>query len=428
MDSNGFLRIEKRPLQHWLLLWILFLPFLWGAVFQLLSLPSIVKYTADVAWIVLLGLMLSPKVIKVEKKIQPLVLMVVMFFLYCLFLYLTNYQSIIYFLWGMRNNFRYYVFFFAIVLYFQEADIGKILDFIDWLFWINIPIVFVQYFLLGYEQDFLGGILGVEAGVNAVMIIFFTIVLSRSLLKYMEQKEPTWLCGTKCAVALFIAALAELKFFFILFVIILIMAAFFTTFSWRKVLFFAFCAALVSLASMLLVTLFGFENFLSIENIWEAATQEHYSTEATVNRLSAIPTLAATVITDAKDRFLGFGLGNCDTSAFAICNTPFYRMYGHLRYTFFSIAFLFLEVGYIGIALYISFFVICFVLIRRRLREGKCNTEHGRIALVMAVLAIILVFYNASLRAEGGYIVYFILATPFLDSAQNVPDEGTITS
>jgi hypothetical protein len=206
------------------------------------------------------------------------------------------------------------------------------------------------------------------------------------------------------------------------------MTAFMTAFSWQKVLFLAFCAALVSFASTLLVVLFGFENFLSFESIWEAATQDHYSSEETVNRLSAIPTLALTVITDIKDRFFGFGLGNCDTSAFAICNTPFYRMYGHLRYTFFSVAFLFLEVGYIGIALYIAFFVICFILTRRRLREGKCNSEHGRIALIMAVLAIILVFYNASLRAEAGYIVYFILAIPFLDSAQNVPDKGTITS
>ena len=428
MKTKGFLQINKRPLTYWLLLWIFFLPILWGAIFQLLSLPSVVKYTADIAWVLLLCFMLAPKTITVDKKISPLVLWIVAFFLYCLVLYLTNYQSIVYFLWGMRNNFRYYVFFFAVVLYFKEMDVSKILEVVDILFWLNLPITLIQYFFLGYEQDFLGGVFGVESGVNAVSIIFFTIVLSRSLLKYMERQESSLLCGAKCAVALFIAALAELKFFFVLFVIILVMTALLTAFSWRKVLFFAFCAALVSVASALLVVLFGFEDFLSFESVWKAATQDRYSGEETINRLSAIPTLAATVITDVKDRFLGFGLGNCDTSAFAICNTPFYQMYGHLRYTFFSIAFLFLEVGYVGIALYISFFVICFILIRQRLKKGKCNTEHGRIALVMAVLAIILVFYNASLRAEGGYIVYFILATPFLDSAQNVPDKGTIIS
>ena len=397
MDSNRLLRIKKKPLQNWLLLWILFLPFLWGTFFQLLSLPSIVKYTADVAWVVLLGLMLSPKVIQVEKKIRPLVSMVVVFFLYCLLLYLINYQSIVYFLWGMRNNFRYYVFFFAIVLFFEEADVGKILDFMDGLFWFNILVSFIQYFFLGYEQDNLGGIFGVERGCNALTIIFFTIVLSRSLLRYMEKKESGWLCGTRCASALFLAALAELKLFFILFVIILIMTAISTAFSWRKVLFFVFCAALVSLTSTLLVSLFGFENFLSFEKIWELAINESYSGEKTVNRLSAISSLAATIITDFKDRLFGLGLGNCDTSTFAICNTPFYQMYGHLKYTYFSSAFLFLEVGYIGIALYISFFVTCFVLIRQRLKEEKCNTEHGRIALIMAVLAILLVFYNAVL-------------------------------
>ena len=287
----------------------------------------------------------------------------------------------------------------------------------------------IQYFVFGYEQDYLGGIFGVESGVNAVAIIFFTIVLSRSLLKYMEDEESTLLCFSKCAVALFIAALAELKFFFVLFIIILVMTAFMTSFSWKKVVFFAVCAALISLASTLLVVLFGFDDFLSFEKIWEVATQEHYSSEDTVNRLSAIPTLSATVITEVKDRIFGYGLGNCDTSAFAICNTPFYKMYGHMRYTFFSAAFLFLEVGYIGLALYVIFFIICFALTRRRLKEGKCNTEHGRIALIMAVLAMILVVYNASLRAEAGYIVYFILAIPFLDASPKLQiDSNIITS
>jgi hypothetical protein len=266
-----------------------------------------------------------------------------------------------------------------------------------------------------YEQDYLGGIFGVESGSNAMTIIFFTIVLSRSMLKYMEKNESFWLCASKCVVALLFAALAELKFFFVFFMVILIVSALLTSFSFRKVLIFIVCAALVFLGSTLLEALFDFEDFLSFESIWESATQEHYSTDQTVNRLSAIPTLSKLLVPELRDRFLGFGLGNCDTSAFAICNTPFYQLYGYLRYTFFSAAFLFLEVGYIGLAFYIGFFVLVFVLVRNRMKKGLCDKLHGRIALIMALLSVILVFYNASLRAEAGYMVYFILALPFLD-------------
>ena len=415
METKGILRIEKKPITYWLIFWIVALPLTWGMIFQFLSLPAFVKYTADVAWIGLLCCMVFRRTINIDKKIFPLVILVASFFLYCLVMYLLNYQSIIYFLWGMRNNFRFYVLFFAVVLYFLESDADKSFQILDVLFWVNVPITLIQYFVLHYKQDFLGGIFGVESGANASTIIFFTIVLSRSMLKYMERKESFALCASKCVVALFFSALAELKFFFVFFIIIMVMSAFLTSFSWRKLLIFTVCAVLIFFTSTLLVTLFDFEGFMSFEKIWEAATQEHYSSDKTVNRLSAIPTLSEMLVPKFKDRLFGFGLGNCDTSSFSICNTPFYQTYGYLRYSFFSAAFLFLEVGYIGLLLYVLFFAFAFLLIMNRIKRGLCNELHGRIALVMIVLSIVLVVYNSSLRAEAGYMVFFVLALPFID-------------
>lgn len=422
METTRLLYVEKKPMPYWLIIWIFALPMLWGFLFHLLALPDFVKYTADVAWMCLLFVMISGSHIRVEKKIVPLVLLVLGFFLYTLVLYLLNYQTLIYFLWGLRNNFRYYVFFFAVTMYLQERDADRMFKFLDLLFWINIPVTLWQYFVRGFAQDYLGGIFGTTVGVNASTILFFTIVLSRSLLRYMEREEPFWICGIKCATALFISALAELKFFFIFFVIILIMATLLTSFSFRKFLAFLVCALLVSVASSLLVNLFGFEDFMSIEKVWQNATQAHYSSDKTVNRLSAIPTLANTVVPNWDDRVFGMGLGNCDTSSFEICNTPFFQTHGYLRYTYFSVAFLFLEVGYVGLLLYVAFFTVCAVLIWNRIRRGRCNPLHGRIALIMAVLAHILVVYNAVLRTEAGYLVFLILAIAFLEREEDDPD------
>ena len=311
-------------------------------------------------------------------------------------------------------------------MYLTYEDAEKSFRIFDILFWVNVPITLIQYFVFHYKQDYLGGIFGIESGANASTIIFFTIVLSRSLLRYMEKEESFSLCGAKCVAALFISALAELKFFFVFFIIMLVIAAFFTSFSWRKLLIFATGGALVVVTSTLLVTLFDFEGFLSFENIWKAATQRHYSSDKTVNRLSAIPVLAEMLVPKFSDRLFGFGLGNCDTSSFAICNTPFYQIHGHLRYTFFSAAFLFLEVGYMGILLYSAFFVMCFFMIWKRIKSGACDRLHGQTALIMAVLAVVLIIYNSSLRAEAGYMVYFVLALPFVGaSPKNVPLKGT---
>ena len=61
-----------------------------------------------------------------------------------------------------------------------------------------------------------------------------------------------------------------------------------------------------------------------------------------------------------------------------------------------------------------AFFAVCFYLIRKRVKEGLCDTLSGQVALIMSVLSIILIVYNASLRAEAGYMVYFVLALPFV--------------
>ena len=72
METTRLLYVEKKPMPHWLIIWIFALPMLWGVLFHLLALPDFVKYTADVAWVCLLFFMLSGSRIQVEKKIVPL--------------------------------------------------------------------------------------------------------------------------------------------------------------------------------------------------------------------------------------------------------------------------------------------------------------------------------------------------------------------
>ena len=408
------LRIKKRPFPAWMILWIVVLPFLWGTFFDLLHLPSILKYTADVAWVILLGFLLVCLKVRIDRRLLNIVLLVTVFFIYCLILYFLNYQSPFYFLWGFRNNFRYYVLFFSFTMFLTADDAERIYNVMDILFWVNAAVIFIQYFALGYKQDNLGGLFGIVPGCNAMNIIFLFIVLGRSLLKYMERREAFWLCFVKCAVSLAVAAFAEMKFFFVVFVLLLGMSMLITSFSWRKLIICTIGIILVMAGSALLTSLFDFENFMSLENIWNLATQEHYSSQETVNRLSALPTLARTVITDPLDRLFGLGLGNCDTSAFAICNTPFFATFGHLRYTYFSCAILFLEVGYLGLILYLAFFVLCFIEYRKIIKQDGESSVNVKLAVMMTVLALLLVFYNNSLRIEIGYLVYLVLAVPFI--------------
>ena len=43
--------------------------------------------------------------------------------------------------------------------------------------------------------------------------------------------------------------------------------------------------------------------------------------------------------------------------------------------------------------------------------------------MIMSIVCFILTFYNSSLRMETGYIAFFVLALPFVDSKINEPQE-----
>lgn len=410
----GKIKIKKRTFPEWLTKYIFIFPLIMSFFLEFLRLPSVVKYTVDVAWLLVLISMLIRKRASMRPKYSPMVIFILGFFLYTLIVYLFNFQSPFYYLWGVRNSFRFYVAFIAFAMLFEEDEVSFSLKILDALFWVNAVISFIQFFLMGYQQDHLGGIFGIEKGCNAYSIIFFSFIVGKSVLSFMDKKEKAWVCFLKCGISLLISAMAELKFFFIVFLLILILATVLTKFSWRKFSLLFISAVLVMLTSSLLTAIFGAGGDLSLDRIIELATATNYATAKDLGRLTAIPTIARRILTEIPAQIFGMGLGNCDTSSFAICNTPFYQSYQSLHYSWFSSAFLFLETGYVGLLAYLSFFVMVFFLARKNLRSGSSDELFCQIGMIMAIVCVILTFYNSSLRTEIGYLAFFALALPFI--------------
>lgn len=412
-NHKGLVYIKKRNFPEVLAALIFLFPFIMAFLLEFLKIPGFIKYTVDAMYICAFLFMYFRKNTLLKKKIAPFAIFALCFFLYCLIVYLFNFQSPFYFLWGVRNNFRFYISFLLFATVFNEDDIHGFLKFTDVIFWVNAAVTAFQFFVLGLRQDYLGGIFGVEKGCNAFTIIFLIIVVGKSLLLFMGKEQNAVKCFTKCGVSLLIAAMAELKFFFILFLVILIFSAVMTKFSFRKVVLLIVAAALLMGSSLLLPVFFGENRALTFENIIETITATNYSTAKDLGRFTAIPTISRNFLTGFFDKLFGMGLGNCDTSSFAICNSQFYRSHSYLNYNWFSSAFLFLETGYIGLFSYLMFYVICYFLARHHMKQGKANPLFCRMSMLMSLLCIVMVFYNSSLRTEAAYMSFFILAMPF---------------
>ncbi|MBE6622771.1 MAG: hypothetical protein E7621_01055 [Ruminococcaceae bacterium] len=420
----GQLQIKKRSFPQWLSLGVFIMPFCLSFLMDILKLPSLTKYTIDLMWCLLLTFLFVSKKIRIKKNITPLVVLVVFWLLYVAFVYLFNYQSIFYFLWGIRNNLRFYIAFMAFASFLEEEDVDLAFNFLDLLFWINIPVSLYQFFVLGCQQDYLGGIFGIERGCNAYTSVFFALIITKSLLRYFEGQEKPGICLLKCGLSLILAAMAELKFYFVLFVIMVLISMIMTKFSWKKFVVLISFALLISFAGSILTFLFGSNEELTFQRIIELTTSENYATGEDLGRFTAIPTIAKSILTHWTDRMFGMGLGNCDTSAFAICNTPFFQKYEYLHYSWFSSAFLFLETGYLGLMLNLSFYFTAMFLSIRRLNKGNGNKLYCQIAIVFSVLCLILTFYNSALRKEVGYIAYFALSLPFICGSESQSEKS----
>lgn len=415
----GTLYIRKRTGCEWMVLLLFGLPFAFSLLTDIFRLPDFIKFSLDIILIALMIIMFTSGRFVFSKKTKPMLVIVMTFLAYTLITYMFHFQSPFYYIWGLRNNFRFYIAFFVFGVFVSYDDAKQWLKFLDVLFWINFVVMLFQFFILNHKQDFLGGIFGTDVGTNGFTLIFFCIIVSKSLLSVFNGTEAVWLCIIKSLVTLLAAAMAEMKFYYFVFIVVLLITSLMTKISKKKVLMLIVGILFVIIGSNLLTALFGFEDFLSLEGIWEYATKENYASDRDINRFSAIFTLSRNVMEDGVDRIFGLGLGNCDVSSIPIFNSQFHQNYGYLHYTWFTGPMVFLEMGIIGLCLYLSFFIGCFVFSVSQKKKGEGDLLFNQLAAVVSIVCILLTFYNSSLRVESAYIVFFILSLPFITKSDS---------
>lgn len=416
MNNTLTIRIPKRTQSEWMCIALILFPFTFGLLIDMLHGPSAIKYAADILWVFLLCTMaynrfriFSPEVRKLRNCFIVLLAVSVVGLI-------LNIYSPLYYLWGFRNQFRFFFFFFSCTVFLRRESAENILDLFDVMFYINFAITLIQYFILGKKQDFLGGIFGVTQGCNAKTLVFLAIVVGKSVLSYLNKQEKAGVCILKGCMALFLAALAELKFFFVLFILIIVMASLMTNFSFRKLILICLSMAGVYVGVLLLTVIFpSWENWFSIESMLATAlSSDGYTGKGDMNRLTSIPIVLERFLQSFDQKLFGLGLGSCDTSAFAFLNTPFYQKYGYLRYNWFTGAFVLLEQGLVGLAVYVAFFVLVYADAGKMEKRERCLPLYSQLARIMVVVSLILNLYNASMRVEEAYLIYFVLAIPFM--------------
>ncbi len=399
--------------------WLIYLQIIYCLVNKLLisqfGAPDMINYATDILMLLTFFFAVKRQIEKREKNylMVPLIIVGCFFCLGTVSAMLQN-GSVVLVVWSYRNLMRFFLFFFSCVVLLKFENVMKIIKIFSVAFFLNVAVASVQFWIQGYAQDNLGGLFGTDMGCNGHINTFLCIYLAYVCVRYMAKKTSFLYFLLVSAGSLYIAALSELKFLFVEYVVILILSIIFSRFSFRVALMIVGACVGLYVGLQLFNTYFpGWE--FSAEQIIDYAGRGGYSTANDLNRLTALQTVTENFLRTPQKLLFGLGLGNCETSAFF--QSPFFAQYGEvLHYTYMIHAFTLLETGWTGLILFLGFFVSVGILgLKWQSRMSDEKRIYCMTAVIVSAMCIAQCFYNNALRVENsGYLAFFVLAIPFI--------------
>ncbi len=416
------IRVENKNRQSKIIQFLTVFILYYLSIKNILGLPSLLNYCIDAIIIILFFQLIFSKY--TEKYYKICLYWVISFFIYTLCTYIINKQPIIQYTWGLRNNFRFYIFFFACIVFLQIKDIQSIFRIFKTAYFINLVLCLFEYFVLHKKGDYLGGIFGIQQGCNGYLNVFLVISCTYQILQYLNRRINIGNGFFVIASASLIAALSELKAFYLELIVIIALGVLLTKFSWRKLSLVFICIVSLVVTINILGSIFpGWQDFFTFNRIYGSLTNG-YSNSQDLGRFSAIATINKTVFENQiLQKIIGLGLGSCDYSSNIMALVSiFYIKYSYLHYQWISIAWLYLETGYIGLVFFNGFFIIILVTLTRIRNKSSSNdlVIYSDTGIIIIICCIIMEFYNISLRQECVCLIYLMLSIPYV-YLKNIP-------
>lgn len=381
-----------------------------------LNAPQYIVFLTDIINALLCLYMLRfPKTLFYENDTKLFHQILEIYIVYLFIDALLNLVPLPMFIWGCRKLLRGLLYFFACIRFLEFEDYIKFLDNMFILQIVNVVLSLYQFFVLGLVQDNLGGIFGTASGCNALSNLFFCVLDTYYIFLYLRDRRALKKLVFVLVSSLLLAALAELKAFFLEFAVIVILVLLVTRFSFKKILLIVGSIFGLSLSLKVFAKYFpGFySRMTTLKDFLQIASD--VGTGYNISRSGAFQEINNYFFNySMRYELLGYGLGGCETSPFEFLTSDFYKAYGSFNYVWLGHAITYLETGALGTVLALAFFLLigCYSLkLRRQYKEFEYELCFS---FVFSMIVIVNFFYNNFIRADIQYFVYFILAFPFV--------------
>lgn len=434
--KKGYLKASCKgsKLCYYLIFWYVIAAVLTG----FLRFPKILVYFGDIInlWLFVKAILKTRGHIYKKDKV---LIAICLFSVVAFFSGLINLQSPFLLLWGIRQNFRYFIFYYSCTVFLQRDDYHILFNFVKIIFWISVPLCIYEALIVSYPigtivGDYVGGIYYGIQGVNAPLNIILIIYCTKALIDYYDKQIKFPVLILILGAAFGMAILAELKVFLVEIVIIVCIVMVRKGLSLRSILLIIFGLFSIGIIIQTFVVVNGSgrsyytTDYLSLSGMIENAFRSSgYDGNGDLNRFFAIQTLTEKFFKNNPLGFLfGLGLGNAEYSmGYDFLTSTFYSMYNWLHYQYFSISFVFIETGILGIITYFLIFINGAI---QGIKYLNKKSSSKTFFYVMVLIMLIMIFYNPSLRNEQcGFILYMILAMPMVYQKDNRLDSRNST-
>lgn len=399
------------------------------------GIPSAIRYLNDLLVAMLCVFLFFEKNIREQIKRAGIRWILLAILLYSTINILTAWTNRVYVplvVWAVRNTYRFFLFWFACVVFLEKSDLDKLFDLLYKMQYVNLLLVAYQFFGLGLKQDALGGIFG--NGGQFGLLVYSILLMSYATAKYMAGEYSGfryWFLNISLCV---ISVLAEIRIYLYMLAVVVVINMVLSRNSLKKiyvvlgmVLLYFLSAALYSVvfpyvdlspnalfaeAKSSSVVIDGLSALVDVD-VLEGIEVESLTGGYNISRLGAFREIDEVFFKgDIIRNLFGYGFGNCEQSGFAIFTSDFYQTYGKLHYHWFMHQHTFLETGYAGV---IGYLLILTAMLLSGYYCFRRNTTDRPIlitGITMTAISFVLFIYNSALRIDYAYLIFFSLAIP----------------
>ncbi len=401
--------IKQKHLIEFQIYYLLIVEFL----IDVLHFPEIIRYVLD-ANAIFIALLAIPKISimlsdKVFRKFNSYVLIYMLAVVLVSLLRSTPVGRV---LWAARNNYLYIVFFLCCAYTIKSVDFEHILKNVVRFQAFNVLCVMMEFFVFGLRGDNIGGMFGIQTGCNGYLNNYLFIITTCVIImfdqKMIKLSYLIWILASSVA----LAAMAELKFFFIEIVVIILTYLVLSKSNANNAAVILGAGILVFIAIPIINKIDPdiLKFFSNIDRVKTYASNNYDNT--TISRTTAISQINSYFFHDDKVKNLfGYGFGYCESSqSFGWANSGFANTYSYLGYRNLSVSMIFLETGFVGLIGFVAIFVFILLYAQKYKAKIKNGSHLVFLSQIISVLAIINIWYNSCIRRETAYLTFFMLA------------------